>query len=460
MDQVLFFILEGQLLACLLFFGQNNNDSLHMKALSLLELNALVGEVIDQALDQSYWVEAELSEVRERGGHCYMSLVEKEEGRNTPVAQAQARCWRNRWMLMRPYFERTTGHPIHAGMKVMLQVHAQFHPLYGFSWIVDDINPEYSLGDMMRHRQEILWQLKEEGVIDLNKQLPFPRFAQRVAVVSSEGAAGYGDFKNQLENNEYGLQFTLRLFPATMQGESVESSVIEALNAIYDAVADYDVVVIIRGGGAVADLSGFDSLLLAENVANFPLPVITGIGHERDESVIDFVSHTRVKTPTAAAAFLIDHLATVLEAVETAQERATRYARQRMEAEQQRLHVLSTSITSLFSVVKVRQEARLSSLSDRIGHAVEQNLEEARHQLGLLTVNLRLPLERRLLNACHQLDLLEQKARALDPRLLLKRGYSLTLHEGKVVKSARSLSPGDIIDTQFAQGHVRSKVEA
>ncbi len=244
-----------------------------------------------------------------------------------------------------------------------------------------------------------------------------------------------------------------------MQGESVESSVIEALNAIYDDVADYDVVVIIRGGGAVADLSGFDSLLLAENVANFPLPVITGIGHERDESVIDFVSHTRVKTPTAAAAFLIDHLATVLEAVETAQERATRYARQRMEAEQQRLQVLSTSITSLFSVVKVRQEARLSSLSDRIGHAVEQNLEEARHQLGLLTVNLRLPLERRLLNACHQLDLLEQKARALDPRLLLKRGYSLTLHEGKVVKSARSLSPGDIIDTQFAQGHVRSKVE-
>lgn len=271
-----------------------------MKALSLLELNTLVGEVIGQTLSRCYWVEAELSEVRERGGHCYMSLVEKDEGRNTPVAQAQARCWRNRWGVMRPYFERVTGRPLRAGMKVMLQVCAQFHPLYGFSWIVEDINPEYSLGDMMRHRQEILRILKEEGVIDLNKQIPLPVFAQRIAVVSSETAAGYGDFKNQLEHNERGLKFATRLFPATMQGETVEASVIEALNAIFDEADHFDVVVIIRGGGAVADLSGFDSLALAENVANFPLPIITGIGHERDESVIDFVSHTRVKTPTGS----------------------------------------------------------------------------------------------------------------------------------------------------------------
>lgn len=430
-----------------------------MNALSLFELNALVSEVIDQTLDRSYWVEAELSELRERGGHCYMSLVEKEEGRNTPVAQAQARCWRNRWMLMRPYFERVTGQQLHAGMKVMLQVHAQFHPLYGFSWIVDDINPEYSLGDMMRHRQEILRQLKEEGVVDLNKQLPLPLFAQRIAVISSETAAGYGDFKNQLDSNEWGLVFTLRLFPAAMQGERVEESVIEALNAIYDEADRFDAVVIIRGGGAVADLSGFDSLLLAENVANFPLPIITGIGHERDESVIDFVSHTRVKTPTAAATFLIDHLKEVYDTIEDAQERVAHYIGRRMTDERQRLRTLSADITSLFSIAKVRQEARLNLLGDRLTHAVGRKLKDEKHRIDLLSANLLPPIERKIMNERHRLDLFAQRTKAADPHLLLQRGYSLTLHNGHIVKDAATLRLGDTIETHLAKGTIHSKVE-
>ena len=428
--------------------------------MSLLELNALVGEVIDQTFTRSYWVEAELSEIRERGGHCYMSLVEKDEGRNTPVAQAQARCWRNRWLMMRPYFERITGQQLHAGMKVMLQVHPQFHALYGFSWIVDDINPEFSLGDMMRHRQEILRQLKEEGVIDLNKQIPLPRFAQRIAVVSSATAAGFGDFQNQLEQNGWGLNFTLQLFPATMQGEQVEPSVIAALNEIYHKMDQFDAVVIIRGGGAAADLSGFDSLLLAENVANFPLPIITGIGHERDESVIDFVSHTRVKTPTAAAAFLIDHLAAVYDEICTAQERIARYIDQRMRAEAQRLSTLSTAITSLFSLAKVRQEGRIAALGDRLGHAVTQRLRDEQHKMDLLTTRLQSPIAQRLLREHHQLDLLAEKVRSLDPHRLLQRGYSMTLHEGKIVKDAALLHPGDCIETHFAKGKVRSTVES
>lgn len=430
-----------------------------MKAMSLLELNALVGEVIDQAFTRSYWVEAELSEIRERGGHCYMSLVEKDEGRNTPVAQAQARCWRNRWLMMRPYFERITGQQLHAGMKVMLQVHPQFHALYGFSWIVDDINPEFSLGDMMRHRQEILHQLKAEGVIDLNKQVPLPRFAQRIAVVSSATAAGFGDFQNQLEHNDWGLKFSIHLFPATMQGEQVEQSVIEALNDIYRQMDQFDVVVIIRGGGAVADLSGFDSLLLAENVANFPLPIITGIGHERDESVIDFVSHTRVKTPTAAAAFLIDHLASVYDEICTTQERIARYIDQRMRTEAQRLSTLSTAITSLFSLTKVRQEARITALGDRLSHAVTQRLHDEQHKMDLLATRLPSPIAQRLLREHHQLDMLAEKVRSLDPQLLLQRGYSMTLHEGKIVKDASLLRPGDHIETLLAQGKVRSTVE-
>ena len=244
-----------------------------------------------------------------------------------------------------------------------------------------------------------------------------------------------------------------------MQGETVEASVIEALNAIFDEADHFDVVVIIRGGGAVADLSGFDSLALAENVANFPLPIITGIGHERDESVIDFVSHTRVKTPTAAAAFLIDHLETTYDKVMSAQDFVAHYAKERMTTEKQRLHTLSATITSLFSVVKVRQEARLAHLGDRLTHSVEQRLKDERHHLSLLATNLQPPLERRLMKEHHHLDLLEQKAHALDPRLLLKRGYSLTLHEGKVVKDAKQLRPGDLIETHLAQGRIRSKVE-
>lgn len=442
-----------------MFEHTETNRLEQVKALSLYELNALVSAVVSQAFDRSYWVEAELSELRERNGHCYMGLTQKEDGKNTPVAQAQARCWRDHWLLIRPYFERVTGQRLSAGMKVMLQVHAQFHPLYGFSWIVDDINPEYSLGDMVRHRREILRQLEQEGVLNLNKELPLPMFAQRVAVVSSEGAAGYGDFRNQLENNEWGLRFDTTLFSAKMQGEAVESSVIDALNAIYQRADNFDVVVIIRGGGAVADLSGFDSLALAENVANFPLPVITGIGHDRDESVIDFVSHTRVKTPTAAAVFLIDHLRETLNVVDEAQERLGRYAQERLGEEEQRMWAFSTKITSLFSVMKVRQEAKLMNMSDRLFNAWERNVADARHNLDMLAGNLDAASERRMMTERHRLDLIAQSVVSADPWRLLQMGYSLTLKDGRIVKDVNALHSGDSIETRLKNGSVFSKVE-
>ena len=288
--------------------------------LSLFELNSIVREVISMSLPDSYWVEAELSEAREGyGGHCYLELIEKEERSNTPIAKAHASCWRNRWMFIKPNFERITGQRIHAGMKVLLKVHAQFHENYGFSWIVDDIDPNYTMGDMARKRLEIINTLKAEGVFELQKELALPMFCQRIAVISSATAAGYGDFCNQLADNDYGLQFQTRLFPATMQGEGVEQSVIAALDSINAEWEQFDCVVIIRGGGATSDLSGFDTLALAENVANFPLPIITGIGHERDESVLDMISFQRVKTPTAAAAFLVNHLTEVYARVVNAQ---------------------------------------------------------------------------------------------------------------------------------------------
>ena len=375
----------------------------------------MVRDAIEMQMPDEYWVEAELSECRERGGHCYMELIEKEEQTNTPVARASAKCWRQTWQMLQPHFERVTGQPLHAGLKVLLRVYAQYHEAYGFSWIVTDIDPTYTIGDMARKRQEIIRQLKEEGVFDLQRELCIPMFAQRIAVISAAGAAGYGDFCRQLEDNEYGLKFEATLFPAIMQGEQVEQSIIDALEKIYSAINSYDVVVIIRGGGATADLSGFDTLALAENVAQFPLPIITGIGHDRDESILDMVSNTRVKTPTAAAALLIDNLRQVLTRIDNAQQRIAMAISQRFASQKERLSSLQTIIPVL--------------------------------------------AQRLLSNAKHHLELLEMQLQGYDPQLLLRRGYSITLHNGHAVRDPQELKTGDEIETRLEKGTIVSTVK-
>jgi len=429
------------------------------KTLSLFELNSLVADVINTTMSRSYWVEAELSEVRENRGHCYMELIEKNENSNVPIARASAKCWSNIWSAIKPYFIRITGQQIRAGMKVMLQVHAQFHPQYGFSWIVDDINPEYTMGDMMRKRQEIIRQLKEEGVYDLQKELTLTLFAQRIAVISSATAAGYGDFCNQLENNELGLNFHVELFPAIMQGDNVESSIIASLNHINNREEEFDCVVIIRGGGATADLSGFDTLGLAENVANFPLPIITGIGHERDESILDMVSYQRVKTPTAAAAYLINHLTSTLIRVENAQSTIIDYVKKALEIENMRIKHIGAQIPVLFSIVRTKQEARLESLFQRLFTASKELMKQSDFLLLSLQQRVQPAVRGRLSSEHHRLDVLEHRARLLDPTLLLKRGYSITLHNGKAIHNANDLKIGDTITTLLEIGQIESKVE-
>ncbi len=442
------------------------------KSLTLYELNALVRDTLALQLPDEYWVEAELSEAREVRGHCYMELIQKDDRSNTPVAKASAKCWASTWQLVKPHFMRVTGQQVHAGMKVLLKVYAQFHESYGFSWIVTDIDPTYTLGDMARKRLEIIRQLKEEGVFELQKELQLPMFCQRIAVISSANAAGYGDFVNQLESNEYGFRFHTQLFPAIMQGEGVEQSVIAALNKIFERLEkedsslftlhsslNFDCVVIIRGGGATSDLSGFDTLALAEHVANFPIPIITGIGHERDESVLDMVSHTRVKTPTAAAAFLISHLKGVLDAIEDAEQSIVLKVRQQMEMEKIRLLHLSQQIPSLYSLVKSRQETRLDRLQSSLQLSVSRRLQDERHRLDILSHNLPPIAERKLLQEHHRLDLLREKLEALNPELLLRRGYSITLNAGKIVKDASLLHPGDLIETRLQKGTVHSVVK-
>ena len=393
-------------------------------------------EAIECEMPNEYWVEAELSECRESRGHCYMELIQKDENTATPIAKASAKCWANKWLSIRPYFERTTGQQLHAGMKVLLQVYPQFHEAYGFSWIVNDIDPTYTLGDMARKRQEIIAKLKVEGVFDLQKELQLPMFCQRIAVISSQTAAGYGDFCNQLADNPYGFQFETQLFPAIMQGESVSDSIIAALERIYDT--NFDAVVIIRGGGATSDMSGFDTLALAENVANFPIPIITGIGHDRDESILDMVSHTRVKTPTAAATFLISHLKEVLDMIENSQNVITRYAQQKLSTLNSQLSTLQEAIPRLFSIVKTRQEAKIDLFEQR----------------------MRTSIDRRFISERHRLELIDEKLKALDPTLLLKRGYSITLHNGHAVKDAATLHEGDEIETRLEKGVIKSIIKS
>ena len=429
------------------------------KRLTLYDLNCLVKEVIECEMPNEYWVEAELSECRESRGHCYMELIEKDEHTATPIAKASAKCWASKWMLIRPYFERTTGQQLHAGMKVLLKVYPQFHEAYGFSWIVTDIDPTYTLGDMARKRQEIIRQLKEEGVFDLQKELKLPVFCQRIAVISSETAAGYGDFCNQLADNPYGFVFKTWLFPAIMQGEGVEQSIIQALNRINEVQEDFDCVVIIRGGGATSDMSGFDTLTLAENVANFPIPIITGIGHDRDESIIDMISHTRVKTPTAAAALLISHLKEVLDTINGAQERLTRYAQQKLSTANNQLSAMAVALPRIFSTLKIHQEAHIDSLYSRLIHCCSDNVSSLSTRLSALEDRLPMLVERRLLFEQHRLQLINEKTKGFDPRILLKRGYSITLHQGKVIRSSEQLCQGDEIETLLEKGTIKSIIK-
>lgn len=434
------------------------SDSVMETALTLYELNNLVSEVISSVMPDEYWVEAEISELRVVRGNCYMELVQKAEDTRTPVARASAKCWRTYWILVQSSFERVTGRQLCPGMKVMMRVHADFHEAYGFSWIVTDINPEYTLGDIARRRREIIARLKEEGVFDLQKELIIPLFAQRVAVISSDNAAGYDDFCNQLQNNEKGLAFSVKLYPAVMQGESTEDSVIEALDRIYKDEDKFDVVVIIRGGGATSDLSGFDTLSLAENVANFPLPIIVGIGHNRDESVLDLVANMSVKTPTAAAAFLIDRLAAVAARVDAAATSLSKYVTNRIEQEKSRIKYLSTVLPSLYAAVKSRENMRISRMSDSLYAAVRQIVASEKARLDLMPQRLSGAWRQAVTGESHRLQMLEQRVAASDPKRMLARGYTLTLHDGRAVTDLSSLKKGDMLTTLFAGGEVVSEV--
>ena len=407
------------------------------EVLTLYELNSLVHEVIEDNFDEEYWVTGELSDVSTPafGGHFYGELVQKDEEEDRIIARARITCWARNYNMLRLRFQKEAGETLRKGLQVKLLVQVNFHEQYGYSLNVLDIDSTFTLGDLAKRRREILLQLEKDGILHDNQELPLPRLLRRIAVISSENAAGYGDFCNQLAQNEYGFCFDVQLFPAVMQGEHVPESIISALESILLELP-FDLVVIIRGGGASSDLSDFDSYELAACIAQYPLPVLTGIGHERDETVLDFVAHTRVKTPTAAATFIIEHQAEEAALLDDLYLRITHSAEERILREKQRLEHQKAVLPLLFTNFIQGKQNGLQLLRQRLMNAGSQRLEREQHRLQLM----------------------KQRMDSLDPKLLLKRGYTITTCGGKIVRSIEGLAEGAVLTTQTENGDILSKV--
>ena len=405
--------------------------------LTLQGLNSMVRAAINESMPARYWVTGELSEVRETAaGHCYIELVQRDEATGELVAKARGTIWARIYTLLRPCFLEETGQPFVAGIKVLLQVTVGFHELYGYALDVCNIDPAYTIGEMARRRLAVIKRLTDEGVIELNKELPFPLLPQRIAVISSPTAAGYGDFCDQLLGNKYGFVFYPRLFPSPMQGSGVEQGIIDALNRVAADIDLWDVVVIIRGGGATSELSCFDTYDLANNCAQFPLPIITGIGHQRDESVLDIVAHTRAKTPTAAAELLIHAMLEQGAFLDSAMQEVMSAARAYIDAERQRVNTLATRLPISATLCLQREKMRLQPVVQQLSSEVRLFLREQNHRL----------------------DILKEKADAASPRHILAMGYSITRVNGKAVRSLGEIAAGDNVVTMVADGEFTSTV--
>ncbi|MCQ2084133.1 MAG: exodeoxyribonuclease VII large subunit [Bacteroidaceae bacterium] len=431
-----------------------------MESVTLLELNRLIAGNLSRCMPGTYWVQAEISSMNSSGagGHCYLELVQKDTSGRRFLAKVKANIWAGIWSRLKVRFEQSTGQRLQVGMKVLLQAEVQYHEVYGLSLVVYDIDPTYTMGDMARRRREILAQLEAEGVIGLNRELPMPMVPQRIAIVSSATAAGYGDFCNQLTGNPYGFQFTLQLFPALMQGDGTEASVIQSLNVIARQCDRWDVVVIIRGGGSVSELSCFDSYMMAMNIANFPLPVITGIGHERDDTVCDVVAHTKVKTPTAAAELLLARVLESAQVMETLARRMAQALDSRMNMEKMRLQSLAQTIPSLFLLLKEKQEKKLDQLWGRMTAGIRVQLQQQEFCLQRIQTGMGQSVERYFTDQRHRLDLMEQKLQAANPERILARGYSVTMKDGRAVTGTSSLKKGDMLTTRLADGTIESVI--
>ena len=387
-----------------------------------------------------------------------MELVQKDYNGTTIIAKAKAQIWANRWVMLSAMFENTTGVRLEAGMQVLAEVEVNFHELFGYSLNIIDIDPTYTMGDIAKHRKEVLQQLTLEGVIDMNKELPLPRLMQRIAVISSATAAGYGDFCNQLHGNKKGLAFTTELFQANMQGQNAETSIIEALNKIAAQAEQWDVVVITRGGGATSDLNCFDSLALAENVAQFPLPVITGIGHERDDTIIDMVSHTKMKTPTAAAEFILHHQEMELNTIEQLYSDILNNAATCLIKEQNHLNMIINKMPLICSNFTSRAELQLTRLLNTAVTLSTQRLTDEMLRIGSLAHKFSIITPTIINKEKSRIEVANVKINSANPQRILNMGFSITRINGKAIRCNNEVKSGDVITTTLSDGTMTSTV--
>ncbi len=472
--------------------------------LSLSELNSLVKDTLQVAFPEQLWVVAEIGELKvNRTGHCYLELVEKNSATDEISARARATIWSWQFRFIQPYFETTTGQTLTAGLKVLVSVSVEFHEVFGYSLNIKDIDPNYTLGDMARRRAEIIRKLEDEGIIDMNKEIPLPEIPSRIAIISSPTAAGYEDFMTQLANNEAGYKFYTRLFPSAMQGTDAPKSIIAALNSIFDVETMFDLVVIIRGGGSQMDLNCFDDYDLAVNISQFPLPVLTGIGHEKDESIADLVSNTKLKTPTAVAEFLInkyDEVASEIDTLESAffdqvnyliegeKDRLNnniRFLRPLVNAKLEKTSIklghFAKSVKPTVSKVIEQNNFQLVQINDRLSANSNLFLKKKQNELAKFSSELIFisklhnqhekqlidNMEKKLIqDSLHyiekqhnKLSLLTKSKELVDPVTILKRGFSITLRNGKALKSSEQLKDGELLETILYDGRIISTVK-
>jgi exodeoxyribonuclease VII large subunit len=451
-------------------------------ALTLFELNSRIREIIKSGTEKTYWVIGEISELKVNySGHCYLELIQKDQDSDQVMARSRATIWAQTYRLIKPYFETSTGQSLAEGIGILVKVSVEFHEVFGLSLNILDIEPTYTVGELALRKQKVIDRLTAEGVITMNRDLEFPILCRKIAIISSETAAGYGDFRDQLLNNTYGYKFYCKLFPSIMQGDETEQSIIRALEKINSYADFFDVVVIIRGGGSQADLSCFNNYWLAYHITQFPLPVLTGIGHEQDDSVVDLVAHIRLKTPTAVAAFFIEHFTINESAVNSIAVKMADETRSILKIKRNNLLLnirnfqlrSKENLSKDFSDLALFIQLLLSRIHKTM-HAVRQGID--RRQL-VIEHNARKQIERQTLwintffyklqrEVCSNtmqlkkdLNSANNQLRVLDPKNVLIRGYSITFKNGIPLKEVENLIEGDTIESLLHKGKIFSTIK-
>ncbi len=426
---------------------------MEQQSYSLLDINSALQDVVKNTFVDNIWIRAEVSEIH-TNGHCYLELIEKDDD-NHIVAKQRATIWANVYKMLHSYFEQTTGLSIQAGMRIMVLCSLDMHPVYGLSLNISDINPQYTVGEIQLDKKRIIEQLEKDGVLDLNKEMSFPLLPKRVAVISSKTAAGYEDFCHQIENNDYGYSFDIELFEATMQGDNTESSVLAAMDRIFVAIDSFDVVAIIRGGGATSDLSAFNNYDIASHIAQFPLPIICGIGHQRDETVVDFVASFSLKTPTAVAEFLIATHKEQEQRIETLSNRLTLSAREIVSDQYEQIRALSVEISCLPKNFIDSRLSYLQSMQNIVSSDAKRMVDYYSHRIDYLRERVAAMSRANIDNSLKDIVHKEKLINMMSPQAILQRGYVIVRQGDKFVKSSSSLSKSQKISLIFHDGEVQ-----